>query len=399
MPGGKSLKLPRLAFVVGTRPEIIKLNSLIRVSLAEGLHVELLHTGQHYDYRMSEIFFKELDLPDPSTFLEVGSGDHGAQTGEAVARVEGVLKSSRPDLVIVVGDTNSTVAGLLAGIKLHIPVAHVEAGVRSFDWMMPEEINRRLVDSVSTVCFAPTRRALYNLGVEGRASDSFLVGDTLVETCLPMAEKALGLSGIIRQLNVVPGEFGLLTLHRSENVDSEERLQTLVDTLEALNEPLLYPIHPRARKMFERFGLLERLERSARVLPPLGYIDFLRLIMASRFIVTDSGGVQQEASILGRPCLTLRNNTEWIETLESGDNRLLAMNKPDILAAVASTPKSICQRETLLNEASPFRPGAASKMLGLIRQAWDNGALRMPQSNFLENGVPGIPATFNQEPS
>jgi UDP-N-acetylglucosamine 2-epimerase (non-hydrolysing) len=375
----------KLSFIVGTRPEIIKLTSVILACPAKGMEAQLIHTGQHYDYQMSAVFFKELALPNPDLFLEVGSGSHGMQTGDALQRVERALLVQPPAVVVVVGDTNSTVAGALAAVKCGIPVAHVEAGVRSFDWTMPEEINRRLVDAISTLCFAPTQRGIDNLCYEGRSDSAYLAGDTLVETCRPMLEKAEKLSDVLGRIQQRPKEYALLTLHRSENVDSAERLAALVDCLESVGYPIVYPIHPRAQKMLERFGLLERLEQFAQIIPPQGYIDFLKLVNNARVILTDSGGVQQEASIVRVPCLTLRNNTEWLETIEAGHNRLI-----DLQSSCFSTAfrEVLANPEAVLRQPTPFQPGAADRITETLQQLAERGSLCIPRSNFIMNGIP-----------
>jgi UDP-N-acetylglucosamine 2-epimerase (non-hydrolysing) len=355
-----------LAVVVGTRPEIIKSCSVIREAFRTNCRVRIIHTGQHYDRKMSARFFQELGLPDPDVFLGVGSGTHGRQTGRALARVEDALISRRPDVVLVQGDTNSTLAGALAGVKLGIPVAHLEAGVRSFDLTMPEEVNRRLVDAVSSMCFAPTPRAMANLSVEGRESVSYLVGDTLVEVTLPSAELASARSEIFSKFGACPGEYALVTLHRSETVDSPARLEPIVQALTHLDIPVIYPVHPRAGKMLKRFGLLKSLAAGVTLTPPLGYLDFLALERSARVVLTDSGGVQQETSILGVPCLTLRSTTEWIETVEQGQTRLVGIDPERIVSEVRAIVSDAGLRQRMTSCMSPFQPGAARQVIDLL---------------------------------
>lgn len=378
----------KVAFVLGTRPEIIKLTSVIREVKHRNWPTHIIHTGQHYDHQMSEIFFRELNLPTPDVFLDIGSGSHGQQTGKALQRAEQALQEKSPDVVIVVGDTNSTVAGTLAALKLGIPVAHVEAGIRSFDWTMPEEINRRLVDALATVCFAPTRTAVTNLANEGRAGASHHVGDTLVEVALPAIQLALQSSRIVQDSHLGPGEYALMTLHRSENVDSPSRLTQILQALERLEIRLVFPIHPRAEKMFRRSGLLQRLRRCATLLSPLGYLDFLSLLKHARVVLTDSGGVQQESSILRVPCLTLRYNTEWIETVVLGNNRLLGIDPDRIRRIVTITFHDPQTRRAMLQAPSPFIPGAAAKIANILEDLLTRQCLEIPSANFIRDGIP-----------
>lgn len=373
-------------FVVGTRPELVKIRSVLEAA-KQGCDFYLCHTGQHYDFNMNEVFFKELGIPTPDIFLGVGSNQHGVQTGEALQKLEGVLMDVRPDVVAVVGDTNTTLAGALAAIKLQIPVAHIEAGVRSFDMTMPEEINRRLVDSVATYCFAPTERAFANLQAEGRAAASYLAGDTLVETALSVSDLACS-SSVLETFTLEPKSYALATLHRSENVDNPEKAKHVVDALCRLALPVVYPIHPRSRKMFQRFGLLELLMKNVRVLEPLGYLDFIHLLQNAKLVLTDSGGVQQEASIFDVPCLTLRENTEWIETMEVGKNILVGTNPNLIVATVDRLLQEQEAYAAMVEAESPFRPGASQRILSVLQDGYDNKKLRLPTSNFLEKGWP-----------
>lgn len=371
-------------FVVGTRPEFIKIRSVLLEFIRQKIPYRLIHSGQHYDYNMSEIFFKELGLPKPDIFLEVGSANQGGQTGEGLRKLEAILIARRPAAVIVQGDTNSTLFGALAAIKLGIPVAHIEAGVRSFDMTMPEEINRRMVDSISTFCFAPTRRALENLRQEGRRREAHLAGDTLVETAGRIREMALSRSRILDQLRLEPKTYAVVTSHRKENVDSPERSKELAKSLLALDLPVVYPIHPRSRKMFSQFGLLKKMQEKITITDPLGYFDFLTLQNHAKLVMTDSGGVQQEASIFNIPCLTLRQNTEWLETIEAGKNVLVGMDSKRILkeAGTILTHPDIYNR--MVRAPSPFKEGAAVKIVKILSKS----RIELPRSDFLKDGFP-----------
>jgi UDP-N-acetylglucosamine 2-epimerase (non-hydrolysing) len=346
----------------------------------------IIHSGQHYDFEMSQIFFSQLDLPEPDFFLKIDPATQGHQTGQILARAEEVLVAECPDLLMVLGDTNTTLAGALAAIKLRIPVGHIEAGVRSFDMTMPEEINRRVVDSISTLCFAPTERAVRHLAREGRREFAHLVGDTLVEVSKPLARIAQEKSDMLDRLRLEPHGYGVVTLHRSENVDNPKRATSIVSALTQIDCPLVYPIHPRARKMFSAFGLLERLEKRLTVIDPLGYLDFLCLLGQAQIVLTDSGGVQQEASILSVPCVTLRYNTEWIETLEAGKNFLAGTDTPLIADIVSKILENQELRERMVAGESPFREGASKRIVNLIEQGLKEGTLEVPTSNFLADG-------------
>jgi UDP-N-acetylglucosamine 2-epimerase (non-hydrolysing) len=377
-----------LVFVLGTRPEVMKLYSPICESTARGIPYRIIHTGQHYDFEMSEIFFQELRLPKPDLFLEVRSGTHGQQTGETIRCLEQALDGSYPRCVVALGDTNSVLAAALVCAKLAIPFAHVEAGVRSFDMTMPEEVNRRVADSVATLCLAPTQRALRNLDREGHAARAYFVGDTLVEACRPLAERARERSEALAPYGLAPNGYAILTLHRSENVDDRARLSQIVAALEQLPFPVVYPIHPRAHKMLHEFGLLERVQRRAIACPPLGYLEFLALATHARLILTDSGGVQQEAAILNVPCLTLRYNTEWIETLEAGKNRLVGAETELILQAAVSVWEDVEVADAMRRGPSPFVDGAAQRIIDLLTGAGSNDRLQIVSSNFLREGTP-----------
>ena len=313
-----------IAIILGTRPEIIKMAPVIRECQRRGLDYSIIHTGQHYSYQMDRIFFEQLELPQPDHNLDVGSGNHGEQTGRILADLEAVLMAERPDVVLVQGDTNTVMAGALAASKLHIKVGHVEAGLRSYDRSMPEEINRVVADHVSDYCFAPTETSKANLLKEGIAEEKIHVtGNTIVDSVYQNLEIAMRKVNILADLGLEPKGYFLVTSHRQENVDSKERLGEIIRGLEMVKSefglPVVFPVHPRTRKMVESFGF--ELD-GIRAIEPLGFLEFLQLEAGARLALTDSGGVQEEACILGVPCVTLRDNTERPETLDVGANML-----------------------------------------------------------------------------
>jgi len=313
-----------IAIILGTRPEIIKMAPVIRECQRRGLDYSIIHTGQHYSYQMDRIFFEQLELPQPDHNLDVGSGNHGKQTGRILADLEAVLMAERPDVVLVQGDTNTVLAGALAASKLHIKVGHVEAGLRSYDRSMPEEINRVVADHVSDYCFAPTEISRANLLKEGIAEEKIHVtGNTIVDSVYQNLEIAMRKVNILADLDLEPKGYFLVTSHRQENVDNKERLGEIIRGLEMVKSefglPVVFPVHPRTRKMVESFGF--ELD-GIRAIEPLGFLEFLQLEAGARLALTDSGGVQEEACILGVPCVTLRENTERPETLDVGANVL-----------------------------------------------------------------------------
>jgi UDP-N-acetylglucosamine 2-epimerase len=320
----------RILTVVGARPQFIKAAAFSRV--VRQRHIEVLvHTGQHYDVQMSDIFFDELALPKPDHHLGVGSGSHGAQTAQMLERLEAVMQREAPDKVVIYGDTNSTLAGALAAAKLAIPVAHVEAGLRSFVRDMPEEINRIVADRLSTYLFAPTQNAVDNLAREGITSGVTLTGDIMYDALLQHAPIAAEKSSIVRDLGLAPGGYVLATVHRAANTDDPARLADIMDALALLHEPVIIPMHPRTRAAL--MGTDIEVEPPVRIIEPVGYLDMLALEQAARMVLTDSGGVQKEAYLLGVPCVTLRDETEWVETLAGGWNVLAGSDTARILAA------------------------------------------------------------------
>ena len=295
----------------------------------------LVHTGQHYDYEMSGAFFDGLELPTPDVNLGVGSGSHGAMTGAMLKGIEDVLVAERPDYLLIYGDTNSTLAGALAASKLSIPVAHVEAGLRSFNRRMPEEVNRVVADHLSELLFCPSDVAVRNLAAEGVTRNVHIVGDVMLDVLDWARQRLAGNSSpVSARLQLKDKSYLLATVHRSENTDDPERLSQILGALNSIGEPVVFPLHPRTRKMIKDGGF--QLEHSILLTDPVGYLDMVGLARAARLILTDSGGVQKEAYWLGVPCLTMRDETEWVETVEAGWNTLVGADREKILQAVRS---------------------------------------------------------------
>jgi UDP-N-acetylglucosamine 2-epimerase (non-hydrolysing)/UDP-GlcNAc3NAcA epimerase len=321
--------------VIGNRPQFVKAAAVSR--LLRERHEELIvNTGQHYDDELSRVFFDELGVPEPALELGIGDGSGTSQTWRMLKALEPQLAELDPDLVLVYGDTNSTLAGALAAAQRGVPVAHVEAGMRSFDRRMPEELNRVLTDHASDLLLCSTETAVANLEREGVAGEVRLVGDAMADVTLAFAPVAEERSRALAEHGLEPGGYLLVTAHRAGNVDPPERLARLVELLEALPLPALLPLHPRTRARLESNGLMERLERAPllKLVRPLGYLDFLTLARHARAVLTDSGGVQKEAYLLGTPCVTMRDTTEWVETLETGWNVLVDLDAARALAAV-----------------------------------------------------------------
>lgn len=327
----------KLVSVVGARPQFIKAAPVSR-AIREAGHVEiLLHTGQHYAYEMSEIFFRELGIPEPDLNLGVGSGTHGTQTAQMLTGIEEVLMRERPDLVLVHGDTNSTLAGSLASCKLRIPVAHNEAGLRSHNREMPEEHNRVLTDHCSDLLFCPTSTAVANLQKEGITKGVFRVGDTMYDALLQCVEIAREKSTVLEELGLDCKGYIVATVHRPYNTDSPENLVSILSALIEMDEPVIFPVHPRTRiKISQLSDKIARKLADSRleIIAPVGYLDMLILQQSARLILTDSGGVQREAYFLGVPCLTLRPETELTETVEAGWNVVVGTDKQRILDEV-----------------------------------------------------------------
>jgi len=349
----------KVAVVLGTRPEIIKLAPIIRTLEREAINYFVLHTGQHYSYNMDRVFFEQLELPKPKYNLDVGSGSHAEQTGKMLMGIENVLLRERPSIVLVEGDTNTVLAGALAAVKLGVKVGHVEAGLRSYDRQMPEEINRVLADHCSDLLFAPTEKAMQTLLGEGIDFEKiFVTGNTIVDAVHQNLEIAKRKVSVLDQLGVMAGGYFLVTAHRQENVDNEKRFRGILEGLELVNKefdlPVLYPIHPRARKQLKAFGIAVN---GVRVVDPLDYLSFLMVESNARLVLTDSGGVQEETCILGVPCVTLRYNTERPETLEVGSNVLAGAEPDEIVKKV----------DFMLNKGrgwpNPFGDGKSGKRI------------------------------------
>jgi UDP-N-acetylglucosamine 2-epimerase len=342
--------MKKLLSIVGVRPQFVKAAMVCaaverhnaQALPGDRIQHRLLNTGQHYDFEMAEVFFQQLPLPAPDFNLGVGSGNHGAQTGAMLAGIEELLLKERPDSVIVYGDTNSTLAGALAAVKLHIPVVHVEAGLRSFNRAMPEEINRIAADHISDMLFCPTESAVKQLAHEGIVRNVEFTGDVMLDAIQMFAKAAAERSTVLKELNLSPQQYILITIHRAENTDSIDRMQELVSTLCRLEQPAVFAMHPRLRHKLSQEQQYREMNQALlaaqhlKIVSPLPYLDMLQLERNAQLIMTDSGGVQKEAYFVGTPCLTLRDETEWLETLADGWNRLVGTSPTKILPLVHS---------------------------------------------------------------
>jgi UDP-GlcNAc3NAcA epimerase len=326
----------RIVTVVGNRPQFVKAAAVSRL-LRKQADELIVHTGQHYDDELSRVFFEELDVPAPDRELDAGGGTNTAQTARILGALEPVLQELSPSLVLVYGDTNSTLAGALAASQAGIPTGHVEAGMRSFDRSMPEELNRVLTDHASGLLLCSTETAMLNLEREGVRGESHLVGDVMADVSLAFRDIAEERSTILDELGLEAGSYLAVTAHRAGNVDRPERLEALVALLEALPAPVVLPLHPRTRERLTAAGLMDRLG-GIKLVAPLGYLDFMKLARYARAVLTDSGGVQKEAYLLGVPCVTLRDTTEWVETVEAGWNTLVDLDPAAALAALEREP-------------------------------------------------------------
>jgi UDP-GlcNAc3NAcA epimerase len=353
----------KIATIVGARPQFIKAAVVSRAFQNAGTVEEvMIHTGQHYDENMSSVFFTEMEIPRPQYNLGVGSCWHGQQTGRMLEGIESVLLTERPEWTVVYGDTNSTLAGALAAAKLHIPVAHIEAGLRSFDRRMPEEINRVLTDHSSDLLFTPTKTASRNLEREGVPVTAVqLVGDVMYDAALCYGRRADERSAAIQRLGLKRKQYVLATLHRAENTDDIHRLQMIVQALVAIAREIqvVLPIHPRTRKLLCEAGMIEEIARHVRTIEPLGYLDMIMLEKNAKLIATDSGGVQKEAFFHGVPCVTLRETTEWTELVEMGWNRLIP---PLHVAAIESGLREALHSSPVRQE-SPYGDGHAAERI------------------------------------
>ncbi|GAB4337673.1 MAG: UDP-N-acetylglucosamine 2-epimerase (non-hydrolyzing) [Calditrichia bacterium] len=324
----------KIVTILGARPQFVKAAVVSRElnRFPNKFREIIVHTGQHFDKNMSEVFFQQMDIPKPNYYLGINSLSHGAMTGQMLEKIEEVLQKERPDLVLIYGDTNSTLAGALAAVKLHIPVAHVEAGLRSFNMNMPEEVNRILADRVSSYLFCPTQQAVENLKKEGFANipaEIILSGDVMQDAAIYYAAKDSVLPEKLQQLT--KGDFVLCTLHRQENTDDPVRLENLVNALNEIHRemPVLLPLHPRTRKILNN----SNLKLQVNVTEPLGYLEMVQLLQKCRMVMTDSGGLQKEAFFFKKHCITLRDETEWVELVEGGYNMLAGADRQKIIAA------------------------------------------------------------------
>ena len=358
-------ELRKIVSIVGARPQFIKA-APVSCALRGIVREVLVHTGQHYDREMSELFFEELSIPEPQYNLGVGSGSHGWQTGQMLIRIEEVLLAERPDWVLVYGDTNSTLAGALAAVKLQIPVAHVEAGLRSFNRTMPEEHNRVLTDRVADLLFCPTQTAVDNLAREGIAKGVHMVGDVMYDAVVHNASLAEARSDLRARLGLEPGSYALATVHRPGNTDDPVRLRSILAALAEIEMPVVFPMHPRTRQRMAKMGLSPTSgARNPRFIDPVGYLDMLALEKNASLILTDSGGVQKEAYFFAVPCVTLREETEWVETVQAGWNRLVGADPVAIVQASrdfrpAGSPPSV------------FGDGHAAERIAQVLSGLDN---------------------------
>ena len=374
----------KIAVVLGTRPEIIKMAPIIDEIIKREIDLTILHTGQHYDEEMSDNFFRDLEIPAPDYNIHVGSGSHAKQTALMMEGIEGVLMDEKPDIVLVQGDTNAVLAGSLVASKLHIAIGHVESGLRSFDMTMPEEVNRRVCDVTSTMYFIPTEQSAINLLAEGYSrTNLFITGNTVVDACfrhLEIAKKrgfdeeSLASLDIDNMDNILT-----LTMHRAENVDIKSRVINIIDAIKELNDMnVIFPIHPRTKKTLQDFGLFDELNnlKHVHIIKPLGYLDFLQLTSKSTLILTDSGGLQEEAITLNVPALTLRYNTERPETVTAGGNILVGSDKDVILENAKKILNDKEFAEKMKNAPNPYGQGNSAKLtVDAIQNYFDEGLL------------------------
>lgn len=346
----------KILSVVGARPQFIKLAPLSSAVRKAGLHEIIVHTGQHYDKNMSELFFDQMEIPEPDFNLNIGSGKQGEQTAKMLIELEDVFERTAPDVVVVFGDTNSTLAAAIASVKVHIKTVHVEAGLRSFNREMPEEINRILTDHACDMLFAPTKSAMNHLKNEGLEEKSYLTGDIMVDSVKKFTDVAERKSRIIENMKLSDKSYYLLTLHRPYNVDNPEKLRHLINELSQLDDQVIFPVHPRTRKQLEKISLTKS---NINLIEPVGYLDFLKLQKHSKKIITDSGGIQKEAFILQKPCITLRTETEWVETVDSRWNMLISPHTENFSSEIINFSTPVYQKPI-------FGEHVSNKILSLI---------------------------------
>jgi UDP-N-acetylglucosamine 2-epimerase (non-hydrolysing) len=324
----------KIAVAAGTRPEFIQVEPIIRELNRRGIENIFIHSGQHYDYEMDKIFFDEMLMPDPTHYLGIGSKLPGEQIGEMITKSESIFHNEKPDMLLVTGDTNTALGVALAANKSKIKVGHFEAGMRSFDRSMPEEINRIIIDNFSDVLFSPTQRGIQNLHDNGIHNNVFLVGDVMLDSITYYRKLIEKKSKTLKELSLNKKPYLLLTLHREANTDNEGRLKNILDAVSSVLYPVIFPVHPRTKQRIQSFNL--KMPENIHAISPAGYFEFLRLIFHSNKLLTDSGGAQKQAFFLSKPCITLRPNTEWVETIEHGWNILVDDNKEKIIAAVSN---------------------------------------------------------------
>lgn len=362
----------KIATIFGTRPEIIKLSPLIPLLDEEFDHI-LIHTGQHYSYNMDKIFFEELGLRNCDYILNVGSGTHAAQTGKMMMEIEKVLLKENPDIVVVQGDTNSTLAGAITASKLNIKVVHVEAGCRSFDKRMPEEVNRILVDHCSDILFAPDEDATRNLAVEGIEKDMvYLVGNTSVDACLRIVN--FFDSNSLKEKNLKKQDYVLLTIHRQENTDPD-KLKEIISAINVIADKIkiVFPLHLRTKKIIESNDI--EINKNILLTEPLGYKDFIGLLTNSKFTMTDSGGIQEEAGILDVPCLILRENTEWKYLVDIGKNMLIGTGYESIVSTITDLLDNEHELDKMKNIKAPIKQGTSKKIVSILKN-YSNSAIK-----------------------
>ncbi|GAA2234986.1 UDP-N-acetylglucosamine 2-epimerase (non-hydrolyzing) [Rarobacter faecitabidus] len=353
----------RIVSVVGARPQFVKLAPIAHAAAAAGVEHRIVHTGQHYDPMLSDVFFRDLGIPAPDVHLGVGSGGHGAQTGAILGRLDEVFADLEPDTVLVYGDTNSTLAAALSAVKLHLHVTHLEAGLRSFNRRMPEEHNRVLTDHAADLLLAPTDVAARHLAAEGLAERTVMVGDVMTDVLYQVRDRVQGASSVLlTEPGIEPGGFYVATIHRAENTDDPARLREVVTGLAGADKPVILLAHPRVRAKAEAAGI-ELTRGALRARDPLAYPDLISAVLASAGVVTDSGGLQKEAFLLRVPCTTVRDETEWVETVELGWNRLV--RTPEEISAAITRPAPVP------TDAAPYGDGhAAGRVIGAISSAF-----------------------------
>ncbi len=355
----------KIITVLGTRPEIIKFSPLIPLLDKEFEH-RIIHTGQHYNYEMDRVFFEDLELREPDYMLNVGSSTHAVQTAKMMVGTEEILLEYRPDMVIVLGDPNTPLAAALAAVKLNIPVAHLEAGCRSFNRRMPEEINRTIIDHCSEILFTPDETSTKNLISENIPEKKiFMVGSTVVDACLRNIELAKK-SDIQERLGVKPDEYIVLTLHRSENTDDLKVLSGILSAVNRLSKEtkVIFPIHPRTQKII---GDREMIDKSVTKIEPVGYLDFLKLLGGAKFVITDSGGIQEEADVINVPCVIARNETEWTELVDAGKNILASTDAERLYTKSSELLRDPSKLKKIKSIGMIRKPGASEKVMGVIR--------------------------------